>query len=288
MPAMFCTLPPAADTRHVPRVLILHHSSEGMVKEDKIHALIKAAGVNVDRFWPDSFAKALANVNIGALSAVVGAGGPAAPAAGLSEAFARRRLLKGLVPEQTGTQLPAFDGPWWDVSSLPQRFLLCHSTAMAQMLSSSRHWRCELSVPQAQSATPATPILGGGGGLLLRAGSVSGLAECLLCRRGDGGSLGSGRRVALASSPWLCPGHGGPLGDREAVLQPLRPSAGRGGDGGPTSHGSSEAPSGALRFPACFARYHAISHDGLLAWLPPTAVPCQPSCGNVAQGRDTT
>ncbi|KAK1346573.1 hypothetical protein QTO34_000430 [Cnephaeus nilssonii] len=45
----------------------------------------------------------------------------------------------------------------WDVSSLPQRPLLCRSTAMAQTLSSSRCWRRELSVPPAQSATPATP-----------------------------------------------------------------------------------------------------------------------------------
>ncbi|KAK1334536.1 hypothetical protein QTO34_005542, partial [Cnephaeus nilssonii] len=40
-----------------------------------------------------------------------------------------------------------------DVSSLPQRPLLCHSTAMAQTLSSSR----QLSVLPAQSATAATP-----------------------------------------------------------------------------------------------------------------------------------
>ncbi|KAK1344064.1 hypothetical protein QTO34_014623 [Cnephaeus nilssonii] len=52
---------------------------------------------------------------------------------------------------------PAFDGPRRDVSSLPQRPLLFRSTAMAQMLSSRRRWQRELSVPLAQSATPATP-----------------------------------------------------------------------------------------------------------------------------------
>ncbi|KAK1346157.1 hypothetical protein QTO34_000010 [Cnephaeus nilssonii] len=66
-----------------------------------------------------------------------------------------RRLLKGLVYQWTGTQLPAFDGPRWDVSSLPQRPLLCCSIAMAQTLSSSHCWRRELSVPPAQSATPS-------------------------------------------------------------------------------------------------------------------------------------
>ncbi|KAK1331697.1 hypothetical protein QTO34_009670 [Cnephaeus nilssonii] len=54
---------------------------------------------------------------------------------------------------------PAFDGSQWNVSSLPQRPLLCRSTAMTQTLSSHCRcrWRCELSVPLAQSATPATP-----------------------------------------------------------------------------------------------------------------------------------
>ncbi|KAK1335165.1 hypothetical protein QTO34_004746 [Cnephaeus nilssonii] len=47
------------------------------------------------------------------------------------------------------------DGPW-DMGSLPQRPLLCRSTAMVQTLSSRCRWRCELSVPPAQSANPAT------------------------------------------------------------------------------------------------------------------------------------
>ena len=57
------------------------HDDEVTVTEDKINALIKAAGVSVEPFWPGLFAKALANVNIGILICNVGAGGPT-PAAG--------------------------------------------------------------------------------------------------------------------------------------------------------------------------------------------------------------
>ena len=53
------------------------HNSEVTVPEDKINALIKAAGVNVEPFCPGLFAKALANVNIWSLICNVGAGGPA-------------------------------------------------------------------------------------------------------------------------------------------------------------------------------------------------------------------
>ncbi|XP_042829538.1 60S acidic ribosomal protein P1-like, partial [Panthera tigris] len=60
--------------------LILHYPE---VPEDKINAFIKAAGVNVQPFWPGLFAKALANVHIhiGSLACNVGAGGPARVAA---------------------------------------------------------------------------------------------------------------------------------------------------------------------------------------------------------------
>ncbi|KAB0371300.1 hypothetical protein FD755_017709 [Muntiacus reevesi] len=52
---------------------LILHDNEVMVTEDKINALIKAAGVNVEPFWP------------GFLICNVGAGGPA-PAAGAAPA----------------------------------------------------------------------------------------------------------------------------------------------------------------------------------------------------------
>ncbi|ELK00572.1 60S acidic ribosomal protein P1 isoform X1 [Pteropus alecto] len=69
------------------------HDNEVMVMEDKINALIKAAGVNVEPFWPGLFAKALTNVNIGSLIYNIGASGPApvvgaAPAKGLAPSTA--------------------------------------------------------------------------------------------------------------------------------------------------------------------------------------------------------
>ncbi|XP_057608992.1 60S acidic ribosomal protein P1-like isoform X1 [Chionomys nivalis] len=64
---------------------LILHKDEVMFTEDKINALIKAAGVNVEPFWPGLFAKALANINTGILICCVGAGGPA-PAAGAAPA----------------------------------------------------------------------------------------------------------------------------------------------------------------------------------------------------------
>ncbi|KAM9078707.1 large ribosomal subunit protein P1-like [Megaptera novaeangliae] len=59
---------------------LILHDAEVTVTEDEINALIKAAGVNVEPFWPGLFAKALVNVNIGSLICNVGTDGPA-PAA---------------------------------------------------------------------------------------------------------------------------------------------------------------------------------------------------------------
>ncbi|KAK1345675.1 hypothetical protein QTO34_008139, partial [Cnephaeus nilssonii] len=69
---------------------------------------------------------------------------------------ARRRLSKGLVPEQTAGQLPCFGGGAGWLSAGAPGLPKASGAAMAQMLSSRRQWRRELSILLAQSATPAT------------------------------------------------------------------------------------------------------------------------------------
>lgn len=57
------------------------------VQEDKIQAILKAANVEVEPYWPSMFAKLLAKKDMGDLITNVGAAGPA-PAAGAAPAAA--------------------------------------------------------------------------------------------------------------------------------------------------------------------------------------------------------
>uniref|UniRef100_A0A4X2LDH5 Large ribosomal subunit protein P1 n=1 Tax=Vombatus ursinus TaxID=29139 RepID=A0A4X2LDH5_VOMUR len=65
---------------------LILHNNDVTVTEDKINSLIKAAGVNVEPFWPVLFAKALSNVNIARLIYNVGVGGLALASSGAAPA----------------------------------------------------------------------------------------------------------------------------------------------------------------------------------------------------------
>ncbi|XP_032875773.1 60S acidic ribosomal protein P1 [Amblyraja radiata] len=54
---------------------LILHDDEVTVTEDKLNALIRTAGVTVEPFWPNLFAKALANIDINSLICNVGGGG---------------------------------------------------------------------------------------------------------------------------------------------------------------------------------------------------------------------
>uniref|UniRef100_A0A8C6GC82 Large ribosomal subunit protein P2 n=1 Tax=Mus spicilegus TaxID=10103 RepID=A0A8C6GC82_MUSSI len=84
-----CTTWPLSPSSPASTGPLLHYLGEVTVTEDKINAFIKAAGVNVEPFWPGLFAylppPPPPQVNIRSLICNIGAGEPA-PAAGSASA----------------------------------------------------------------------------------------------------------------------------------------------------------------------------------------------------------
>nr|ABF54967.1 ribosomal protein P1 [Pectinaria gouldii] len=63
---------------------LILHDDDVEITADKINAILSAAKVEVEPFWPPLFSKCLEKVDVGSMLACVGAGGgaAAAPAAG--------------------------------------------------------------------------------------------------------------------------------------------------------------------------------------------------------------
>uniref|UniRef100_UPI00358F963F large ribosomal subunit protein P1-like isoform X2 n=1 Tax=Myxine glutinosa TaxID=7769 RepID=UPI00358F963F len=84
---------------------LILYDDDVSITEDKLVALIKAAGVQVEPFWPSLYAKALGNVNLGALITNVAGGmatgAPPAPSAETAPAVTEAPEVKKEVEESS-------------------------------------------------------------------------------------------------------------------------------------------------------------------------------------------